>query len=86
MSFLFYEYIGGLWYYMEELMDGQFCVMKFIVINISKEMMCYSDYFILKEYLNFMYNKYVFQYFNLYVEKFDFKKYIWFKIEVIFVL
>lgn len=76
------DHIGGLWYYTEEPTDGQSCVMKSTVINTSKEMMCYSDYPIPKEYPNFMHNKHVLQYFNLYAEKFDLKKYIRFKTEV----
>lgn len=86
MSLLFHEYIGGLWYYTEEPTDGQSCVMKSTVINTSKEMMCYSDYPIPKESPNFMHNKHVLQYFNLYAEKFDLKKYIRFKTEVTFAL
>jgi len=56
--------------------------MRSTVINTSKEMMCYSDFPIPKEYPIYMHNTYVQKYFNLYVEKFNLKKYINFGHEV----
>ncbi|KAK3087078.1 hypothetical protein FSP39_001367 [Pinctada imbricata] len=73
----------GLWYYTESAVDGQACVMKSTVINTSKEMMCYSDFPIPKEYPIFMHNSYVLKYFNLYCNNFGLKKYIQFKTEVV---
>ncbi|XP_062577187.1 flavin-containing monooxygenase 5-like [Saccostrea cucullata] len=77
------DYIGGLWHYTDESRDGQACVMKSTVINTSKEMMCFSDFPIPKEYPIFMHNKYVLKYFHLYAEKFDLTKHINFQTEVL---
>ncbi|XP_072013611.1 flavin-containing monooxygenase 5-like isoform X2 [Amphiura filiformis] len=70
--------IGGLWCYREsnEERDGLACVFKSTVINTSKEMMCYSDFPIPKEFPNFMHNRYVNRYFHLYADAFDLRKYI----------
>ncbi|XP_055998310.1 flavin-containing monooxygenase 5-like isoform X2 [Ostrea edulis] len=76
------DHIGGLWYYTEDSTDGQACVMKSTIINTSKEMMCYSDYPIPKEFPIYMHNKYVLKYFNLYADKFNVRKYINFKTQV----
>ncbi|GFN90215.1 dimethylaniline monooxygenase [n-oxide-forming] [Plakobranchus ocellatus] len=35
---------GGLWRYKDDPVEGQGCVMKSTVINVSKEMMSYSDF------------------------------------------
>ncbi|ESO96189.1 hypothetical protein LOTGIDRAFT_214741 [Lottia gigantea] len=75
--------IGGLWRFNTNIKDGLGCVMKSTVINTSKEMMCYSDFPIPKEYPIFMHNRDVFAYFNQYADAFDLKKYIKFQTEVI---
>lgn len=46
--------VGGFWNYYDELRDGYLSVYNFCCINNSKEMVCYSDFFIFKEFLNFM--------------------------------
>lgn len=56
--------------------------MKSTVINTSKEMMCYSDFPIPKEYPIFMHNSYVLKYFQLYAEKFNLQQHINFRTEV----
>ena len=76
------DYIGGLWHYTDKVEDGQSCVMKSTVINTSKEMMCYSDFPIPKEYPPFMHNKYVDKYFNLYADEFKLRDRIKFNTEV----
>ncbi|XP_078332584.1 flavin-containing monooxygenase 5-like isoform X2 [Crassostrea virginica] len=76
------DHIGGLWYYTDTPVEGQACVMKSTVINSSKEMMCYSDFPIPKEFPIYMHNKYVIQYFNMYAERFNLKNYIQFRTEV----
>ncbi|XP_053398364.1 flavin-containing monooxygenase 5-like [Mercenaria mercenaria] len=77
------DYIGGLWHYTGEVEEGQACVMKSTVINTSKEMMCYSDFPIPGEYPMYMHNTCVDQYFHKYADKFDLKKYINFRTEVL---
>ncbi|CAH1781362.1 unnamed protein product [Owenia fusiformis] len=74
--------IGGLWNFTEEVREDQACVAKSTVINTSKEMMCYSDFIIPKEYPNFMHNTYVQKYFRLYADKFNLLKHIKFRTEV----
>ena len=76
------DYIGGLWHYTEKAQEGQACVMKSTVINTSKEMMCYSDYPIPKEYPPYMHNRYVDKYFNMYADEFKLRERIRFKTEV----
>ncbi|XP_033626297.1 dimethylaniline monooxygenase [N-oxide-forming] 5-like [Asterias rubens] len=73
--------VGGLWAYREDR-DGQGCVFKSTIINTSKEMMCYSDYPIPKDYPNFMHNIYIEKYFRSYVEHFGLKDHIKFHTEV----
>ena len=70
--------IGGLWCYREndKERDGLACVFKSTVINTSKEMMCYSDFPIPKEFPMYMHNTYVNKYFHLYADAFDLRKYI----------
>ncbi|XP_025111759.1 dimethylaniline monooxygenase [N-oxide-forming] 5-like [Pomacea canaliculata] len=75
--------LGGLWHYTEQVKDGQACVMRSTVINTSKEMMCYSDYPIPKEYPNFMHNTYVWQYFQDYAKHFGLTDYIRYNMEVV---
>ncbi|XP_050404396.1 flavin-containing monooxygenase 5-like [Patella vulgata] len=75
--------IGGLWRYTEEVRDGQSCVMRSTVINTSKEMMCYSDYPIPKEYPIYMHNTQVWEYFKQYANEFNLRKCIRFETEVV---
>lgn len=77
------DHIGGLWHYTNDPQDGQACVMKSTVINTSKEMMCYSDFPIPREFPVFMHNKYVLRYFNLYAENFNLTQHINFQTEVV---
>ena len=75
--------IGGLWNYTPKIReDGQSSVMKSTVINTSKEMMCYSDFPIPKDYPNFMHNSKVLEYFRLYAKEFGLMEHIQFNTEV----
>ncbi|KAK3602203.1 hypothetical protein CHS0354_004721 [Potamilus streckersoni] len=76
------EEIGGLWNFTESVREEQACVMRSTVINTSKEMMCYSDFPIPKEFPVFMHNTYVQKYFHMYADHFNLKKCIRFNIEV----
>ena len=62
--------IGGLWNYRENVADDEACVMKSTIINTSKEMMCYSDFPIPREYPNFMHNLMFLKYLRLYADEF----------------
>ncbi|KAK3602192.1 hypothetical protein CHS0354_004708 [Potamilus streckersoni] len=74
--------IGGLWNFTESVREGQACVMRSTVINTSKEMMCYSDFPIPKEFPIFMHNTYVLKYFHMYADHFCLKKHIRFNTAV----
>ncbi|KAL8597540.1 hypothetical protein ACOMHN_033411 [Nucella lapillus] len=76
------DHFGGLWRYTEKVKDGQGSVMKSTVINTSKEMMCYSDFPIPKEYPNFMHNTLVYEYFKDYMKHFQLEQYIRYNVEV----
>lgn len=58
----------GLWRYEPSEKHGA-CVYKSTIINTSKEMMCFSDFPIPKEFPNFMHNVKIMEYFQMYAEK-----------------
>lgn len=66
--------IGGLWNYTED--ERHSAVYRSAVINTSKEMSCFSDFPVPKEFPPFMPHTGVMQYFHLYAEHFDLYKYI----------
>ncbi|KAF4008193.1 hypothetical protein G4228_019844 [Cervus hanglu yarkandensis] len=74
--------IGGLWRFQEEPEEGRASIYKSVIINASKEMMCFSDYPIPDHYPNFMHNSQVLEYFRMYAKEFDLLKYIQFKTTV----
>ena len=80
------DHISGLWHYTEQVENGQACVMKSTVMNTAKEMMCYSDFPIPKEYPNFMHHKWVDEYFHMYSDAFGLRKKISFETEVSYVV
>ncbi|XP_066291843.1 flavin-containing monooxygenase 5-like [Branchiostoma lanceolatum] len=71
--------IGGLWNFKEEALPGFASVYRSTVINTSKEMMCYSDFPIPKEYPNYMHHSWVVKYFRLYADNFGLMKHIKFR-------
>lgn len=77
--------VGGFWNYYDVFKDGYLSLYNLCSINISKEMMCYSDFLIFKEFFNFMVYKYFKSYLKFYVENFGLLKYIKFKYEVVFI-
>ncbi|KAG9468504.1 flavin-containing monooxygenase 5-like [Eleutherodactylus coqui] len=76
------EDIGGLWRFNESAEAGRASIYKTVIINTSKEMMCYSDFHIPDDYPNYMHNSKILQYFRLYAEHFQLTKYIHFKTTV----
>ncbi|KAK3750837.1 hypothetical protein RRG08_033654 [Elysia crispata] len=76
---------GGLWRYTDIPVEGQGCVMKSTVINVSKEMMSYSDYPTPREFPVFMHNTQVLEYFKNYTEHFDLEKHIVYNTEVLWI-
>lgn len=47
-----------------------------VIINTSKEMMCYSDFPIPAHFPNYMHNSYIMDYFRMYADHFQLKRYI----------
>lgn len=74
--------IGGLWRFQENPEEGRASIYKSVIINTSKEMMCYSDYLIPDHFPNYMHNSQVLEYFRMYAKEFDLLKYIRFKTSV----
>lgn len=73
--------IGGLWYFTEE--ERHSSVYRSTVINTSKEMMCFSDFPIPKEYPPYMHHQLIKKYLHLYAKEFDLYKCIRFRIKVV---
>ncbi|XP_053324710.1 flavin-containing monooxygenase 5-like isoform X2 [Spea bombifrons] len=71
--------IGGLWRFKEDPEEGRASIYKSVIINTSKEMMCYSDFPIPDDFPNYMHNSKIFNYFKMYAEHFQLTKYIQFK-------
>ncbi|KAM4641596.1 flavin-containing monooxygenase 5-like [Discoglossus pictus] len=74
--------IGGLWRFKENPEDGRASIYKSVIINTSKEMMCFSDYPIPEDYPNYMHNSKIMEYFRMYAKHFNLLKYIRFKTTV----
>ncbi|XP_046577322.1 flavin-containing monooxygenase 5-like [Haliotis rubra] len=70
--------IGGLWNYSPTPQDGYPSVYSSCVINTSKEMTCYSDFPIPKEFPNFMHRSNFQKYLELYASHFKLREYIQF--------
>lgn len=68
--------IGGLWRFQEKPEEGRASIYKSVIINTSKEMMCFSDYPIPAHFPNFMHNSEILEYFRMYAKEFDLLKYI----------
>uniref|UniRef100_A0A8C8SE49 Flavin-containing monooxygenase n=1 Tax=Pelusios castaneus TaxID=367368 RepID=A0A8C8SE49_9SAUR len=76
--------IGGLWRFEVGLnFSAPDHIYKSVIINSSKEMMCFSDFPIPAEFPNFMHNSKIMEYFRMYAEHFDLLKYIHFKTTVV---
>nr|XP_044994148.1 flavin-containing monooxygenase 5 [Jaculus jaculus] len=71
--------IGGLWRFQENPEEGRASIYRSVIINTSKEMMCFSDYPIPDHFPNFMHNSQIMEYFRMYAKDFDLLKYIRFK-------
>ncbi|XP_075472896.1 flavin-containing monooxygenase 5-like [Ascaphus truei] len=68
--------IGGLWRYKEMPEDNRASIYKSVIINTSKEMMCFSDYIIPDHFPNYMHNSKIMEYFRMYAKNFNLLKYI----------
>ncbi|XP_033747610.1 dimethylaniline monooxygenase [N-oxide-forming] 5-like [Pecten maximus] len=71
--------IGGLWNYKENSKVGTGSVYRSCVMNTSKEMMAFSDFPPPEDFPVFLPHRYVNNYFQLYADNFDLRKYIKFR-------
>ncbi|XP_063796098.1 flavin-containing monooxygenase 5-like isoform X2 [Pseudophryne corroboree] len=74
--------IGGLWRFKDVPEEGRASIYYSVIINTSKEMMCYTDFPIPDDFPNYMHNSKVLQYFRQYAEHFHLLKYIQLKTAV----
>ncbi|XP_032382374.1 dimethylaniline monooxygenase [N-oxide-forming] 2 [Etheostoma spectabile] len=74
--------IGGLWKFKESPEPERSSIYRSLVVNTSKEMMCFSDFPMPADYPNYMHNSLLLQYFRLYAEHFDLLRYIHFQTTV----
>ncbi|XP_070687811.1 dimethylaniline monooxygenase [N-oxide-forming] 2-like isoform X1 [Pempheris klunzingeri] len=74
--------IGGLWRFKESPEPERSSIYRSLVVNTSKEMMCFSDFPMPADYPNYMHNSQLLQYFRLYAERFDLLRYIHFQTTV----
>uniref|UniRef100_UPI001448915F dimethylaniline monooxygenase [N-oxide-forming] 2-like n=1 Tax=Epinephelus lanceolatus TaxID=310571 RepID=UPI001448915F len=74
--------IGGLWNYKEALEPERASIYRSLVVNTSKEMMCFSDFPMPADYPNYMHNSQLLRYFRLYADHFDLLRHIHFQTKV----
>ncbi|KAJ8376354.1 hypothetical protein SKAU_G00069340 [Synaphobranchus kaupii] len=71
--------IGGLWRFKENPEPDRASIYHSVIINTSKEMMCFSDFPIPAEFPNYMHNSLIMDYFRMYAENFQLTRYIRFQ-------
>ncbi|NWT05340.1 FMO5 monooxygenase, partial [Mionectes macconnelli] len=74
--------IGGLWRFEEHPEDGRASIYRSVIINTSKEMMCFSDFPIPEDFPNYMHNSKIMEYFRMYAQHFDLLCHIRFRTSV----
>ncbi|XP_029818088.1 dimethylaniline monooxygenase [N-oxide-forming] 5 [Manacus vitellinus] len=72
--------IGGLWRFEENPEDGRASIYRSVIINTSKEMMCFSDFPIPEDFPNYMHNSKIMEYFRMYAQHFDLLRHIRFRV------
>ncbi|KAB5539742.1 hypothetical protein PHYPO_G00092660 [Pangasianodon hypophthalmus] len=75
--------IGGLWRFKETPEPERSSMYRSLVVNTSKEMMCFSDFPMPAHYPNYMHHSMLLNYLRLYAEHFDLLKYIHFQTTVL---
>ncbi|KAL1022479.1 hypothetical protein UPYG_G00028270 [Umbra pygmaea] len=77
------EDIGGLWRFKENPESDRASIYQSVIINTSKEMMCFSDFPIPGHFPNYMHNSLIMEYFRMYAEHFKLIKHIRFQTKVL---
>ncbi|XP_029005114.1 flavin-containing monooxygenase 5-like [Betta splendens] len=75
--------IGGLWRFKENPEPDRASIYHSVIINTSKEMMCFSDFPIPAHFPNFMHNSLIMDYFRMYAERFQLSKHVRFNTKVL---
>lgn len=65
---------------------GRTSIYRSLVVNTSKEMMCFSDFPMPADYPNYMLHSQLLQYFRLYAQHFDLLRHITFQVSTLFLL
>lgn len=60
--------------------DGRASIYRSVIINTSKEMMCFSDFPIPDDFPNYMHNSKIMEYFRMYARHFDLLRHIRFRV------
>ncbi|XP_053325304.1 dimethylaniline monooxygenase [N-oxide-forming] 2-like [Spea bombifrons] len=74
--------IGGLWRFTEAVEEGRASIYSSVVTNTSKEMMCFSDFPMPKDFPVYLHHSKVLEYLHLYAKQFKLLKYIEFNTKV----
>uniref|UniRef100_A0A3Q3VMQ7 Flavin-containing monooxygenase n=1 Tax=Mola mola TaxID=94237 RepID=A0A3Q3VMQ7_MOLML len=77
--------IGGLWRFKENPEPDRASIYHSVIINTSKEMMCFSDFPIPAHVPNYMHNSLIMDCFRMYADNFQLARH-WFLSEVHFLL
>uniref|UniRef100_A0A672TW01 Flavin-containing monooxygenase n=1 Tax=Strigops habroptila TaxID=2489341 RepID=A0A672TW01_STRHB len=75
------RFIGGLWRF-EHPEEGRASIYRSVIINTSKEMMCFSNFPIPEDFPNYM----IMEYFRMYAQHFDLLHHIRFRVRATRVL
>lgn len=75
--------IGGLWRFQENPEPDRASIYHSVIINTSKERMCYSDFPIPAHFPNYMHNSLIMDYFRMYANHFQLTKHIRFNKRVL---
>ncbi|XP_059196502.1 flavin-containing monooxygenase 5-like [Centropristis striata] len=75
--------IGGLWRFKENPEADRASIYHSVIINTSKEMMCFSDFPIPGHFPNYMHNSLIMDYFRMYADRFQLTKHIRFNTKVL---
>ncbi|NXT40745.1 FMO5 monooxygenase, partial [Pelecanoides urinatrix] len=74
--------IGGLWRFEERPEEGRASIYRSVIINASKEMMCFTDFPIPEDFPNYMHTSKIMEYFRMYAQHFDLLRHIRFRTSV----
>ncbi|XP_065505124.1 flavin-containing monooxygenase 5-like [Caloenas nicobarica] len=74
--------IGGLWRFEEHPEEGRASIYRSVIINTSKEMMCFSDFPIPEDFPNYMHNSKIMEYFRMYAQHFHLLRHVRFRTSV----